>query len=324
MSEWTPQVVRLENIERHPNAETLEMSTVLGGYTVIFKEGRFKQGDLASYIPSDTICSDNAEFDWLGDKKRIKPVRLRGVFSLGILAAPPPDAAENDSVVEYYGLQKFEYDEEKPEAFTDNEAPPNVVVPKYDLDALRRYKWLLEEGEEVVITEKLDGCNAAFYHDGDRLWVKSRQFFKKENPNNQWWAAAIRYNLADKLKSNPGKVFFAELYGQVKGFAYDTEVVKNQRQNKIRFFDILDPKTQTFADWSELDKIVSGMELETAPVLYTGPWSDAQWAHADGKSSIGDHIREGFVVRPAKERVHPHQGRVILKHKGEEYLLKKK
>lgn len=324
MSEWCPQVVRLENIEKHPGADTLQMATVLGGYTVIFKEGQFKEGDLVSYIPSDTIVSDNPEFDWLGDKKRIKPIRLRGVFSLGILAAPPPGANENDSVVEYYGLEKYEYDEEKPDAFTDNEAPPNIVVPKYDLDALRRYKWLLEDGEEVVITEKIDGCNAAFYHDGERLWVKSRQYFKKYDPNNQWWEAAIRYDLADKLKQYPGKVFFAELYGHVKGFHYDCEVVKNQRKNKIRFFDILDPKTQTFADWPDLAKIISDLGLETAPVLYTGPWSDAQYAHADGKSSIGDHIREGFTVRPVKERIHYHQGRVILKHKGETYLLQKK
>ncbi len=324
MSEWTPQVVRLENINRHPAADTLEISTVLGGYTVIFKEGRFKQGDLAAYIPSDTICSDNPEFDWLGDKKRIKPVRLRGVFSLGILATPPPDSVENDSVVDYYGLVKYEYDEEQPDRGADNEAPPNVVVPKYDLDALRRYKWLIEDGEEVVVTEKLEGCNAGFYHDGERLWVKSRSYFKKHDPNNQWWEAAIRYELADKLKQHPGKVFFAELYGHVKGFHYDCEVVKNQRKNKLRFFDILDTKMQTFADWPILNETVTSLGLETAPVLYTGPWTEEQWALADGKSSIGANIREGFVVRPIKERVHHHQGRVILKHKGEEYLLKKK
>jgi hypothetical protein len=46
VSDWKPQVVKLDNIERHPSADTLEMCTVLGGYTVIFKEGQYKNGDL--------------------------------------------------------------------------------------------------------------------------------------------------------------------------------------------------------------------------------------------------------------------------------------
>jgi len=47
-------------------------------------------------------------------------------------------------------------------------------------------------------------------------------------------------------------------------------------------------------------------------------------AMAEGANILsGQHIREGFVVRPVQERWHPEVGRVILKLVGQEYLLTK-
>ncbi len=327
MSEWQPQVVRLEKVERHPNADTLEISTVLGGYVIVFQENQYKEGDLVSYIPVDSICPERPEFEWLGSKRRIKAIRLRGIFSLGITAAAPEGMKEGDSIVDHFGLTKYVYEEEVPDQVnTNNEhAPSGWSLPHYDLEALRKYSRLLTDNEEVVLTEKLEGCNAAFCHDGERLWVKSRNFFKKEDPLNQWWNVAERFDLKNKLAKYPGLAFFGELYGQVKGFKYDCPVVQNRVTTKIRFFDIFDTKTMTFLNWDEMTEIVKELGLEYVPVLHRGPWTGQDlWAHAEGKSSIGENIREGFVVRPVVERVDPRYGRIILKHKGEEYLLKKK
>ena len=327
MSEWNPQVVKLDKIERHPNADSLVISTVLGGYTVIFKEGQYKEGDLVSYIPVDSICPETPEFEWLGPKKRIKAIRLRGIFSLGITAAAPAGMVEGDSIVDHFALKKYVYEEEVADQVnTDNEfSPTGWMLPHYDLEALRKYSRLLRDNEEVVLSEKLEGCNAAFCHDGERLWVKSRNFFKKEDPLNQWWNAAERLDLKTKLAKYPGFAFFGELYGNVKGFKYDCPVVQNRVTTKVRFFDIWDTKGFKFLDWDEMTAIVTELELEHAPVLYRGPWTGQDlWAHAEGKSVLGENIREGFVVRPVVERTDPRYGRIILKHKGEEYMLKKK
>ena len=43
---------------------------------------------------------------------------------------------------------------------------------------------------------------------------------------------------------------------------------------------------------------------------------------ANGKSVIGDGIKEGIVIRPTTERYDKEIGRVILKHISEKYLLK--
>jgi hypothetical protein len=63
--------------------------------------------------------------------------------------------------------------------------------------------------------------------------------------------------------------------------------------------------------------------VRLAPVLWDGPWSPELLKLADGESVLGKHIREGFVVRPIEERREPGLGRVILKCKGEQYLLRK-
>ncbi len=330
MSEWYPVVVRLAKIERHPNAETLEISEVLGGYTVIFKEGQYKEGDLISYIPVDTVCSDDPAFDWLGDKKRIKAIRLRGIFSLGITAPAPEGMVEGDSIVDHFRLTKYVYEEEMPELpgrhnGAHASAPQGWTIPHYDLEGLRKYGGLLNAEEDVVITEKIEGCNAGFAHDGEQLWVKSRNFYLKEDAGNLYWNAALSNNLKVHLEAFPGKVFFAELYGNVKGFKYDCTVTQGKLTPRLRFFDVWDTATMKYLDWAEAAALITAAGLETVPVLYQGPWTDkALWHLAEGQSVLGSNIREGFVVRPVKDRLDARYGRVILKLKGEEYMLKKK
>jgi hypothetical protein len=64
--------------------------------------------------------------------------------------------------------------------------------------------------------------------------------------------------------------------------------------------------------------------LNVAPILYRGPWDPnrvKEWS--EGLSTLySGHVREGFVVRPVKERFHDTVGRVILKLHGQGYLLK--
>lgn len=328
MSEWNPQVVKLEKIERHPEADTLQISTVLGGYVVIFKEGRFKEGDLAAYIPVDSVCSDNPEFEWLGTKKRIKAIRLRGIFSLGILATAPEGMVEGDSVVDFYGLKKYVYEEEVADQVnTDNEAAPKGwTLSKYDLEGLRKCSNMFVSEENVVLHEKIEGCNGAVVFDGEKLWVRSRNFFKKEDSLNIWWDVAYRYDLKNKLQSFPMKAIYFELYGQVKGFKYDCSVVNNKIQTKIRVFDIYDVQTMKFLEWENVKSICSEIELETVPEIYNGPWKSDKslWSLAEGKSLIGEHIKEGFVVRSVPEGYERRFGRKIAKLKSEEYMLKKK
>jgi len=65
--------------------------------------------------------------------------------------------------------------------------------------------------------------------------------------------------------------------------------------------------------------------LIKVPVLYRGPYDPTTIeAFAEGRSTVpgADHIREGCVVQPVKERTDLHLGRVKLKIVGNGYLEK--
>ncbi len=65
--------------------------------------------------------------------------------------------------------------------------------------------------------------------------------------------------------------------------------------------------------------------VPAAPVLHRGPYDLAAIkAVSEGATTLGaDHIREGVVVKPARERTDPKVGRVCLKYIGDPYLFAK-
>lgn len=333
MTEWTPEVVRIGEIYPHPNkdhedpklrCDTLSITHVYGGYPVLFRTGEFNTGDLAAYIPIETIVpEDHPAFAFLGSHRRIRAKKLRGVFSMGMLLPAPEGMKEGDSVVEYFGLTKYEPAEERLKmAHGENiKGPEKWNFPRYtDIEALRRHKTFLALGEEVVITEKIHGQNARFCWDSEekKLWVGSRTMIKKRDSAVNWWHVANKLNLEEKLAKFPGIVFFGEVYGKsIQDLTYGLD------HKSLRIFDTYDTVKCQYNDWDETVRLVREAGLELVPVIYRGPWQgyEASAHFAEGKSTICDHVREGFVVKPVKEMTASF-GRVIFKHIGEGYLLR--
>jgi len=421
MSDWNPQVVRIEKVEKHAGADTLSVViTSIGDYPIITKLGEYVVGDLAVYIPIDTTVPDTEEFHFLSPlkfenyeedgevKKRpigrkyevgnvpesyrlIKAKKIRGQYSQGMLTHVPqkvydaffaslPDGelskwlAQNIpadlggsdysadligfSVASILGFYKWEEDEEeasdpsakgnKKKSFTQNEKKPDGwTIPYYDINSIRKFVASLLEGEEIVLTEKIHGANGGWCHDGEKLWCKSRNHYKRgefEVPirdpetgtitgsqtvqsTDQWWEVARLYEFENKMAQYPGLVFFGEVYGQVKGFRYDAEIVDGHLQPRVRFFDIWDTKTMRYLDYDQFQQICIELGLDMAPELYRGPWlgRNQMYSYAEGKTTLGGkHIREGFVLRTAKERFAERlNGRMQVKLVGEGYNLQK-
>jgi RNA ligase (TIGR02306 family) len=194
-----------------------------------------------------------------------------------------------------------------------------------DIEPLRRNSNALVEGEEVVLTEKIHGANARFgVDDAGNFWVGSHNNWLsrpgKLAPKNWWWAAALQEGLEERLKAWKGFVFYGEVYGPgvQKGFPYDEA---SNTHISVRFFDIKNTQTGRFMSHDEMWQTMGELNLAVVPMLYRGPWKKELRAAAEGKSVLADHLREGFVVRPAHERVELGLGRVVLKHVGEGYHL---
>lgn len=319
MSEFHVEVVRIGPVLKHENADALEITQVHGGYPCIMKSGSFREGDLAVYVPVDALVQTaRPEFAFLGPRplERIKAKRLRGVFSMGLLVPAPPGATEGDDVREVLGVEKWEPAIDLGTAALAEPPPEGPPIPVYDLEGLRKLKHLLVEGEEVVITEKIHGCNARFFHDGTRLWAGSRTNWKREEGDALWWPVARA--LESKLqKIDRSYVVYGEVFGQVQDLKYD------QKAAAFRAFDIYDRDEGRYLDEGVFRAVCAWAFIDTVPELYRGPWSESLMSLAEGESTLAAHVREGFVVRPVAERRDPRHGRVVLKMVGEGYLTRK-
>ncbi len=207
MSTFAVTVVRIDDVSKHPEADRLTLVRV-GGYSCISNlkddgSWRYQPGDLAVYVPADTVIPE-ATLKTIGfwdDAKgkgmlagtkgdRVKPMRLRGIFSEGILIPVgytvfstirmgdgeikdvsgyhfvEKNTGETDrrmveigtDVADFYGLTKYEPPipvAMSGEVFNAGGVGLNPV--KYDIEAWERFPDILREGEEVVVTEKLHG-----------------------------------------------------------------------------------------------------------------------------------------------------------------------
>ncbi len=315
MSEFHVRKVTLGEINDLPDSDILAITLVdgPGGYPVIVRRSEYKSGDQAVYIPIDAIVPEHPRFAFLGEHRRIKARKLRGVFSMGLLV--PDDGSDPET----WGIVKYEPSMSAGLGFkpgTDDDSDEQGVLPTYtDIEGLRRHSSILTVGEEVIITEKIHGESLRAINDGSRLHVGSRTRFKKDRGSSQWWQAVRPY--AESFAHCPGYGFFGECHGYTGGFPYGTG-----RKPTMKIFDAMNAKTFRYLDYSALEDLCDTLSLPMVPVLYRGPWHEGLRDLANGQSTLDPtHIREGIVIRPIHERTAKF-GRVILKLHGEAFLLK--
>lgn len=321
MSEFHVQVVRVGKIEKHPNADTLGLTRVFD-YPVITRLGDFQEGDLAVYVPVDAIVpADDPRWAFLDGHWRIRAKRLRGIFSMGLLAHADPTWTEGQDVCADLRITKYE----PPEPMTtggEDERDPGFMPCYTDIEGLRRWPDVLVPGEEVVISEKRHGCNARWTYQDGRLWCASHHNWKKPNDTVLWWKAARLYDLERRLRRRPDLGFYGEVFGQVQDLRYGAS---NKSPLFVEVFDAMDIRTKRYLDWDEFILAAQDVDLPVVPILFRGPWDPVLRSHAEGKTTTAgaDHVREGVVIRLAKERFDERIGRVILKIHGEGYLTRK-
>jgi RNA ligase (TIGR02306 family) len=362
MSDWNCQVCKIEKIIKHPDADNLSVATVLNDYPVIIKTGQYEVGQLVGYLAIDTVVPDTEQFYFLAPKayekyeengeiktrqvgmkypqgsvpekyRVLKAKRIRNFYSQGMLIDCPAGMNDGESLIEVLNLKKVvEVEEEnlpglKKTGTNAEKAPQGWAIPHYDIDGVRKYVDCLKPDEQIVLTEKIHGSNAAFVHDGNRLWSKSRNFFKKIDADDMWWDIAIRYNLEAKLAKFPMMVFFGEIAGQIKGFRYDSKIENGKLLTVIHFFDIWDIKHLKYLDYNERVNLIKEVGLNPVPELYKGEWKNKEemYSYAEGMSILNSkHIREGWVLNTLKERYEPKlDSRMQVKLVGQAYNLKK-
>lgn len=343
MSEFQVRVVRLGAIRRHPKADRLSITDIggPGGYPCILGHGpdgvpEFREGDLAVYVPATALVpADDPRWRHLlpkgstvpvagsdPDGIEIEPVRLRGIFSMGVLTRAEPGWQVGQDVAAELRIVRAE----PPEPTEGNEPDPGLLPTYTDIVSLRAYPNVLVKGEEVVITEKLEGACSRYVVDAERLYCGSRTAWKDplatQKESAHWWEIGRRLELERRLREVDGGRYgiFGEAIGGVSKFQYGL----TRDRYDLRIFDAMDVKTRTYLDYDVFLDVARRLDIPTAPLLYRGPWTNDLRKLAEGNSTIAEHLREGIVIRPVRERFHEEAGRVILKLHGEGYCLVKK
>ena len=320
-------------LEPHPNADALELAAI-GGYRAVVKMGEFQDGDLVAYIPEDSIVPQDLLREmgletYLAGKEgnRVKAIKLRGALSQG-LVWPIDGAQEGDNVTERLGITK--YVPEVPSSMNGEVWHTDNMTVKFDVHDIKKYPEVIQEGEEVVMTEKLHGtcCQMGFYRDEPIVTQKgigNKGFaFLLDQVN----AGCIyiqeflkRRELMDELHlKHPSFYILGEIYGPGVNDLHYGLAGRN-----FRAFDVYlgEPGAGRFLNYDEMVLFLE-RKFETVPLVYQGPYEDSILTDSTGgQSTIAEHIREGVVIKPTREREDVHLGRVILKSKSEKYLVRR-
>ncbi len=335
MSEHEILVVEIPEIEKHPDADALGI-VHFDGVTIVIND-QWKTGDKAVLIPADFIVPAIPAFAFLGDKpkhRRIKPKKLRGVWSEGLLmslselnieAMTNNQVKVGDCVMELIGIERYDFEnKEHNPSYVDSGdpltgEPSGLCISKYTLHPYKKYVHKLVLGEEVVITEKIHGTNHRMLVSAvdEKLYIGSRTQWKDPlfltSPHTRMQICAHGQVAMCWCQDNPDRVLFGEVFGWVAGLRYGAE----QGQLFYRAFDVWNNNTK---EWEEVPEELKEIKV---PELYRGPWDPAiAESLVDGPSMIpgADHIREGIVIEPKNSKRDPHIGRRKFKYVSNDYL----
>lgn len=245
MANFECKVVKIDEKENHPNADRLTLYKI-GGYTCIsnkLEDGsdRYNVGDLVVYIPENAVLPE-----WLlkrmdfwdfeknkgilagKDGNRVKPLKLRGIFSEGVLYPAMTEteydegchgcakqwgysddqkfivsektsyiswlpAVEGENVADFLGITKYEQPIPASMGGEIFNGGTEIVVP-YDVEPIQKYMDAFIDGEIFEATEKVHGTQTRF-------------IFAKGNSNDETFGENKDIYIASKGQGDKGLFF---------------------------------------------------------------------------------------------------------------------
>lgn len=335
---------KIDELRPIDGADAIECA-VIGGWNVVVKKGEYTAGDLAVYLEIDSfvptalapfltkaghfpksysVTNEDGTVTTV-EGERLKTIRLRGQLSQGLLL-PLSVCTMIDSLL-FEGL-----DVTLPLGIVKWEKPVPAqlaglvrgnfptAIPKTDQERcqnlVKEIHAAIEAGLTFEVTEKLEGSSMTCYLIDGEFGVCSRNLDLKRDENNSFWATAIRDHIETKMRDNAFEGGFA-IQGELIGPGIQGNIYKLAR-TEFFVFDVYDIKRGEYLKPDERRALIGTMGMRHAPVLSTertlAPVAMMlDWA--DGKSVLGDTLREGIVFKQV-------DGGMSLKAISNKYLLK--
>ena len=355
MDDFECPIVRVEIFE-HSNADSLEIARVggEGGFTCVVGKGSFETGDRAVYIPEGGIVPDDVleELGLTGKlagskHNRVKAVKLRGVVSRGILyplSGKKFDGYErftffqDQDMSEDLGIKKYE--PKVPQSMSGTAVACRGLFG-YDIENIQKHPDVFHEGDMVVFSEKIHGTFVCFawiagygFAVASKGMCSKRLAFDLQNEKNKErnlyckmfgkmsgkFTELLDYKLAGR-KDKECIFLYGEIFGKgVQDLTYGSE-------HSFRAFDIAigAHEMRSFCPYKEYKELCDKFDIPRVPDLHYGEFNRRLLEfYTSGNSLLCENqIREGIVVKSAKEENHDIIGRKVLKSVSSDYLLRR-
>jgi RNA ligase (TIGR02306 family) len=309
----------IQNIRKHPNADSLEIANVLG-WQVIVKKDIHRDGDKVVFITIDTIVPRCQWSEFLVDGKspdkplRVKNIKLRGEYSSG-LVIPLEEFSSlftavevGENVTDLLGIKK--YIKELPVNLSGESIGefPTHIAPKTDeVNGLTEPEILTQllSHDYITVTQKCDGSSITIIvNEGNIDYVCSRNLAKKETDVSVFWRAARQLSIPEKWSG----IIQGELCGpgiqcnpmgieEIKIFVYQ---IKTTILDESRYltYDEMRKFCQGVLS-CDVVPLVAKLNVKHTLMLYTDPLNKLQEL-ADKQTYPNGGVCEGVVVRPSK------------------------
>lgn len=376
MAEFEVNVVKIDDVQEHPNADRLTIVTI-GGYQCIsnkLEDGswRYNKGDLVVYIPEQSVLPEwlLQKMGFWNDKdyktgkgtlsgsrgNRVKACKLRGVVSQGLIYPAEFLSGDTNKEGNYAVVRATEKSEPEIQIVKtgDNVAEflnivkyePSIPVQmrgvvgnlhgytkSYDIENLQKYNKVLEDGEDVIITEKLHGTycqigliadfddetkekalenkDISHIHENAYGYVTSKGLAGKglvqknvdSNTDNLYMRVFNNLLQSGQLKqiadfySSYTKTYRVYLMGEIFGKGVQDLHYGLQKEPEFRLFDVyLEDRELGISHYENvisLKQFSKEFDIPMVPILYEGPYS----LEVADKHRVGDDTISGQHIR---------------------------
>jgi RNA ligase (TIGR02306 family) len=314
-------IQKIKEVIKHPNADTLDIVTVLG-WKCVSKTGNFKAGDLCVYFEIDSLIPMSHEWARFLQNKdrpqapaRLKTIALRGQQSQGLCM--PLETfkdtgldlsvqLEGDDLTEFLGITKYE--PIVPACLGgDVKGPRPPYTIKTDEERVQAHPELLEEFQNklVYVSQKIDGTSATYSYLNNDYNVSGRNWSYKEDTDNTYWKMSSKYQIQEKLKHiyDTSGVGYA-VQGEIAGPKIQDNLLA-LKDHELFVFNVMNLNTGTFLGFYEFKDFCERLQLQTVPILQICEFKwktiDELLALADSTNYPSGHVNEGIVIRPMHE-----------------------
>lgn len=166
-------------LNKHENADSLSVVFIEDYTQVVVNTAQWQGKTKGVYIPPQNyVPLSRSEFSFLKKKPDqewalVKPCKLRGVLSNGLLVPAPNDTPVGENWAEKLGVMHKE-DEPVEQSSDCVGGPSGLIISKYDVDGPKHFLKDFTEGEEVWVSQKIHGQNSRFCWHDDKMFIGTR------------------------------------------------------------------------------------------------------------------------------------------------------